>query len=288
MTNPQQSPSPASTLTSGKPFVTLPTHDALRFKLDRAWEKGLGMMVTGGFGVGKTYGVEQLLNEIQAGRRINTSVSGVPRDRWTSHMVQKDTSSKAVVFGLYAELSRTTSGMNSAKSLTVPQISQRVVEHLVRQRVRVLVLDEVQDLNAEQLNTLLHLPDKVPDGCEKFGLVLIGNANLESLVRQTGQMGQRVAMHHPMLPLRPADIDVVLPQLAPVFEPFRQQKKWKSDDGTAKTWDALCKQVMAHCDGGWRPLRDFSDSVVTFVANGKSVDAAVDAAFKLLISPAGK
>lgn len=286
MTNPEMVPTP--TPASGKPFVTLATHDALRFKLDQTWDKGLGMMVTGQYGVGKTYGVEHLLKEIQAGRRLNTGANGVPRDRWTGHMVQKDTSSKAVVFGLYAELSRTSSGMNSAKSLTVPQISQRVVEHLVRQRVRVLVLDEVQDLNVEQLNTLLHLPDKVAEGCDRFGLVLIGTPELESLVRQTGQLGQRVVMHHQMLPLRPVDIDVVLPQLAPVCESLKHQKKWKDDDGTTKTWDALCKRLFTHCDGGWRPLRNFAEFVLMFVANGMSVDAAIEAAFKSLISPAGK
>lgn len=251
--------------------------------LEKTWEFGMSTAVMGPLGVGKTFGVTALLNQLARERRLQPSAGATPPQRWTSVTMKADSSAKSLLVGLYSALTGSSSGMNSVKAHSQTQLNQRVVDHVMQQHVRVLVLDEAQTLSVSLLDTLIHLPDNVPDGTAPFGIVLIGTPELHLKIEQTGQLGQRVVFEHEMLPLQRIDMDAVLSVLAPVLTSLQQQKQWEVPGGGHHSWKQLCDKVFAHCDGTWRPLLNLTRLITSYVAQGCAPEEAVRTALGMLV-----
>jgi len=275
-------------------FVSLPTHNILRMNLTRAWTRGTATLVHGDFGVGKTFGVRHVLPAVAAAMAPvpspGVNVPGLPQDRWGGHAFSPETSSKAVLFGMYARLARVNAGLNRFKSYAEAQLAQRVVAECKHLRLRVLVLDEVQELRSPQITAVLNLADLARDEGWSLGLVLIGNSASLGLIAATKQLGQRIETKHEMLPLRQPDVAMILPQLAPsllslAIGAVASATAAEVRAGRVSPWEDLCARVLAHSGGAWRPLEALCAEVETLVGKGFSPASAMEAALQTTLSP---
>lgn len=283
MTTPN-SPSPAMPASvPTAPFIMLDTHQTLALLLESTWELGMSTVVLGPLGIGKTYSVKAQLNQLAAQRNASVAAGTTPRQRSVFVDQTPESSEKALLVGLYAELSGSSSGLNAVKAQSVKQLTQRVVEHLAQQHVRVIAFDEAQGLSPAQLNTLIHLPDHMEAG-HSLGLVLLGPPELRHKVRATGQTGQRGTFEHDMLPLQRADLDKVLPMLSPSLRVLQQRKQWTAPDKTGQTWKLLCDDIYGRCDGTWRPVNNVVRLTESLVVKGSTPEEAIYTALTMLVS----
>lgn len=234
------------------PFIELPDHKLLRMRLEHTWHLQHGLLVSGMFGVGKSFGVGSILNGIQAACLATAGAAAA--SRWCHVQMAAETSPKAALVSVLSALAGSKHGINYYKSMTVLQVADRVVNECRDGAVSVLVIDEADRLSKDQFYELLQVPDRARMAGWPLGLVVIGTDRVRQVAVETGQFGQRIAAEHHMVRLTGAQVEEALVRLLPATTAVQAAGHWQSADGREHTWPSLCKRIDLHCNGLWRPL----------------------------------
>ncbi len=124
---------------------------------------------------------------------------------------------------------------------------QHVADWMAKKNVGALALDEVQHASSDALFHAMLLIDACAQSFgHPLGLILVGTPNAAAIVRDTGQMGQRVPVEFAVPLLAPEEI-VALCEARPAFAALRRA-------GGTRRWDALMHDVVTKAGGSIRRL----------------------------------
>lgn len=229
-------------------FFRLPVHAQIEWEMEMCMKGIESGAVVGPHGVGKSYSVQRLIERIQ--------------DKQLSSAIGDDEASLPEI--LYYESAKAVGKMTALTDLwellegePLPSrgrqaASPRYVIWLIAQKlrsrdIRLVCVDEAQEINAANLDLLRQIPDAAAAIDHPMGFLYIGQERLrESLVR-IGQLGQRVATEIKYQKVNEATLAPHLHGIHPDLAALR-------DSMTKKAWAQLEKEIFGAVDGKFRRL----------------------------------
>lgn len=230
-------------------FTQLPWHPAAHHLIRAARAGDDSLFLVGPPGAGKTELLMYYVSgQAEAGGR---TTAASPEDG--------DPAARSLLYVLLGRVNTPTLLLTSVLSATRQPVSarlrrkgptyllQHVADWMTKKNVGALVLDEVQHASADALFHAMLLIDV----CAKsyghpFGLILVGTPNAASIVRETGQMGQRVPVEFAVPLLAPDEI-IALCEARASFAALRRASG-------VRRWEALMHELVTKVGGSIRRL----------------------------------
>lgn len=185
-----RTPSPDDSQRWNPRFLQLPVHGLIRHQLELGLKGVESTLLVGPRGAGKSFGVSTMLREFEQ-KALAAQLEGreVRQHRFFETGASKG--SKTALMDLYRILSGVETGKRAKQDWTPTQFLNQIVDCAEAERVRLIVIDEAQLINAANIDHLRQLNDIAEKRGSSLRLFLIGNEGLTRTVAETGQLGER-------------------------------------------------------------------------------------------------
>lgn len=231
----------------------LPVHGLIRHQLALGLKGVESTLLVGPRGVGKSFGVRMLLRDFEK-QALAADLEGREVRQHRFFETGQSHGSKTALIDVYSQVARVTIGKRSRQDWTPTQFINQIVERAEADRVRLIVIDEAQLINAANIDHLRQLNDIAEQRGSSLRLFLIGNEALARTVAETGQLGERFASVIKFPALSASNVGPHLGGLHPDIPTIQHTLG-------AKEWAKLEKQMFAAASGSFRRL-------ATIIENG--------------------
>jgi hypothetical protein len=228
------------------PFLTLPVHAVIRHQIELGLKGTESTLLVGPPGVGKTFSVRTLLKQFDR-QALTAQLNNQPAPKHFPYETGRAQGTKTALTDLYVRLAGTEVGKRSKQDWTPTDFLEQIVHVAAREKVRLIVIDEAQLINAVNIDHLRQLYDHAAAIGWSLRLFLIGNEELVHNVKQTGQLGERFsnAIRYPSL--SPAHVG---PHLGGFHHDLPGIQQRLGD----KEWTKLLRELFTAAHGSFRRL----------------------------------
>lgn len=243
-----------------RPLVPLPWHAAAHHLVAAARAGDDALFLVGPPGTGKTEVVMQHVRATVDAQEARPTAArgGAEAGRAMQYvLLGRVVAPAGLLTGILGAARQPVSARLRRKGTTY--LLDHVADWLAKKDVGALVLDEVQHASSEALfHAMLLMDTCARTYAHRLGLVLIGTPNAAAVVRETGQMGQRVAIEFAVPLLTPEEIGAVCAARASYAAMERGTGKRRAE--------ALMHDVVQGAAGSIRRLMDVLDRADRYAA----------------------
>lgn len=223
----------------GPPFVPLPWHRELDFRLGTVVRGVTCIAVMGEKGVGKTFGVGARLDALRQGLFEQATDSFRMADPIVCHVASDPHGSKGALVDLVHQLSGQDTWLHHHTPL---EVVGQAVDLIKETGIRLICIDEAQRITPQHLDLLRQVYDAARQRGLQMGMVFVGTGELKRTMIETGELGQRIAFTVDVAPLTRTETEQVLPKLHPLIP--RIEKESGKDE-----WQSLVDHVHEKANG---------------------------------------
>jgi type II secretory pathway predicted ATPase ExeA len=228
-------------------FLRLPVHSRIKYQLQLGMDGKENTLLVGPRGVGKTFAVTTLLEEINAEESQKlSSFEQTPR-RGFYLAASEAKGSRTILVDLKQAITRREVSAGARRTHTPSYMIETIVAELINLSIHLLVIDEAQLVNAANLDLLRQIPDCARQRNHTLGIVYVGNDGLRASLVAIGQLGQRVSHEIRLEPIT----ESVLMQYLSSFHPDLETLK---EAIPAKTWKQLVGRLFQATGGNHRRM----------------------------------